>query len=496
MKKQATTIFLGISLLLLAVVSFIFFRQIDTGSSGLFSNQGGRMPGMGMHMGGEVTTKLAPSTEQSNKLVLPPILEGNLTPEDGTSYTITAQNGNTQLKEGEPTPTYGYNGSVLGPIIRIRSGEKVEIKTENELDTATSFHWHGLKVPSNVDGGPHTPIPTGGTADLKFMVKQEAATLWFHPHPIGEAGEQVYQGLAGLIYIEDENSDSLALPKEIGINDFPLIVQDRSFGSNNQLDYTQSYGPDGTYGDTLMMNGTINPYLDVMNEKIRLRVLNGSNARNYQFHLSNSSTFYQIASDGGFLNEPVPMESLQLVPGERAEIILDLSDYKVGEKIQLMEANIVVLTINVTEKTSKKSPPLPKTLNNIPKAEDSTTPDKVMTFSGMGNMVAIDGKQFDMDRIDLRAKVGEKEVWEIKNIRDMMGGMIHPFHLHGVQFKVLSRNGNPPPANEQGWKDTIALYPDDSVRIEVTFPEKGSFMYHCHILEHEDNGMMGQVLVE
>lgn len=119
-----------------------------------------------------------------------------------------------------------------------------------------------------------------------------------------------------------------------------------------------------------------------------------------------------------------------------------------------------------------------------------------MTFSGMGNMVAIDGKQFDMDRIDLRAKIGEKEVWEIKNTRDMMGGMIHHVHMHGVQFKVIIRNGNAPPANEQGWKDTIALYPGDSVRIEVTFPEKGIFMYHCHILEHEDNGMMGQVLVE
>ena len=118
-----------------------------------------------------------------------------------------------------------------------------------------------------------------------------------------------------------------------------------------------------------------------------------------------------------------------------------------------------------------------------------------MTFSGMGNMVAIDGKQFDMDRIDLRAKVGEKEVWEIKNTRDMMGGMVHPFHLHGVQFKVIIRNGNAPPANEQDWKDTIALYPGDSVRIEVTFQKRGFFMYHCHILEHEDNGMMGQVLV-
>ena len=196
------------------------------------------------------------------------------------------------------------------------------------------------------------------------------------------------------------------------------------------------------------------------------------------------------------MNEPIPMESLQLVPGERAEIIVDLSSYSIGESIQLMEENVSVLTLNVTEETTEDIPPLPNTLNSISSGEEKETPDKEITFSGMGNMVAIDGKQFDMDRMDLRAKVGTKEVWKIDNAPDMMGGMIHPFHLHGVQFKVLNRNGETPPENEKGWKDTIALYPGESVEIEVEFPEKGIFMYHCHILEHEDNGMMGQVLVE
>lgn len=450
----------------------------------------------GMNMGGEITTELVVSPEETKELALPPLLEGALSPDGSISYTVVAQGGNTQLKEGNPTLTYGYNGSFLGPVIRIRKGQKVNIRTENTLDVATSFHWHGLKVPSNVDGGPHNPIKSGEEATLQFTVNQEAATLWFHPHAEGIAGEQVYEGLAGLIYIEDENSDTLPLPKEYGINDFPVVIQDRFFETDNQLDYARAYSPDGTYGDTLLVNGTINPYIEVKNEKVRLRLLNGSNARNYQFRLSDNSTFYQIASDGGLLNEPVPMESLQLVPGERAEIIVDLSSYAAGEKIQLMEENIPVLSLDVTKEATEVAPPLPATLNTISRGEDMKNPDKVITFSGMGNMVAIDGKQFDMDRVDLRAKAKTKEVWEIDNAPDMMGGMIHPFHLHGVQFKVLSRNGETPPENEQGWKDTIALYPGESVRIEVEFPQTGIFMYHCHILEHEDNGMMGQILVE
>lgn len=500
MRKQTAVTLLAISILLLAVVSFVLVRQIDTGTSGLFPSQSGRMPEMGMNpnmgMGGEVTTELVTSTEKEKELALPPLLEGTLSPDGSISYTIVAQEGSTQLKEGNPTQTYGYNGTLLGPVIRIRSGQKVNIQTENSMDVSTSFHWHGLKVPSNVDGGPHNPIEPGEAANLQFTVNQGASTLWFHPHAEGIAGEQVYEGLAGLIYIEDENSDTLPLPKEYGINDFPVVIQDRFFERDNQLDYARAYNPDGTYGDTLVVNGTINSYIEVKNEKVRLRLLNGSNARNYQFRLSDNSTFYQIASDGGFLNEPIPMENLQLVPGERAEIIVDLSSYSTGEKIKLMEENVPVLALTITEETTEEPSSLPTTLNIISKGDDTGNPDKVITFSGMGHMVAIDGKRFDMERVDLRAKVGTTEVWEIDNAPDMMGGMIHPFHLHGVQFKVLSRNGNPPPANEQGWKDTIALYPGDSVRIEVTFPEKGIFMYHCHILEHEDNGMMGQVLVE
>lgn len=500
MNKRILSLLLGISLLLLALVSFLFFRQLSTDSTPSPTAPGNQFPPMGMNrgmnMGGEISTELRLSDQEPQELILPPLLEGVSTPDGSIAYTITAQEGITSFKEGEATQTYGYNGSFLGPVIRIREGQQVSFQTENELDKPTSFHWHGLKVPSNVDGGPHNPIPLGGMAELTFKVKQEAATLWFHPHPEGEAGEQVYQGLAGLIYIEDENSDALPLPKQYGVNDFPLIVQDRLFDQDNQFPYSTAYTPDGAYGDTLMVNGTINPFIDVKNEKIRLRLLNGSNARNYEFRLSNGTTFHQIASDGGFLNAPLPMKSLQLVPSERAEIIVDLGNYTAGESLQLLEADVPVLALNVVAETTQAVPSMPTTLNALTRGDNTAPPDKVMTFSGMGFMVAIDGKQFDMERIDLRATAGTKEVWEIYNAPDMMGGMIHPFHLHGVQFKVLDRDGEAPPENEWGWKDTIALYPGESVLIEVDFPETGIFMYHCHILEHEDSGMMGQILVE
>lgn len=498
MNRRHTVILLFVSVLLLVAVAFFVFPPMNRMRSPdpAFDNGAPRMGMNNMHMGGTAGPPLSLFDQAAAPLTIPPLLEGTSASDGSTAYTVTAQEGVTEMVEGMPMATYGYNGSFLGPVIRLRQGQTVTIKTENHLDTATSFHWHGLKVPSNVDGGPHSPIPAGGTADLEFTVNQEAATLWFHPHPVGSAGEQVYQGLAGLLYIEDAHSDALALPKEYGINDFPLIVQDRLLSDGSPLNYSNAYTPDGAYGDTLIVNGTINPYLDVKDEQIRLRLLNGSNARNYQFQLADGSSFHQIASDGGFLNEPVAMRNLQLVPGERAEIVIDLSGYAQGESVQLMEEDIPVLTLNVREDQPSKAPSLPTELNTLKRSENTGIPDKTLTFSGMGHMVAIDGKQFDMERIDLRAKARTKEVWEIHNDPDMMGGMIHPFHLHGVQFQVLSRNGEEPPENERGWKDTIALYPGESVRIAVEFPEPGVFMYHCHILEHEDSGMMGQVLVE
>ena len=174
---------------------------------------------------------------------------------------------------------------------------------------------------------------------------------------------------------------------------------------------------------------------------------------------------------------------------------MDLSEYAEGDTAKLMDGDVTVLSLNVTEETEVQTT-LPETLNEIPELTTEGAAVQQFTLSGMSFMVNINGNQFDMDRIDVEQHLNETVIWEVRNAQDMMGSMIHPFHIHGVQFQVLSRDGAEPPQNEQGWKDTIAVYPGETVRLAVTFSEKGVFMYHCHILEHEDNGMMGQVSVQ
>lgn len=248
-------------------------------------------------------------------------------------------------------------------------------------------------------------------------------------------------------------------------------------------------------GDTLLVNGTIHAAFDVTTELLRLRLLNGSNARVYDFYLGDGSSFLQIASDGGLLNEPVALQSLRLTPGERAEILLSFKGTQSGGHLDLMSGGTPVLRLNVLGELAPNGS-IPLTLNNLAAAIDSGLVDRRFVLFGMGMMVSINGDAFDMNRIDERGFTLTDEVWEVYNRSDMMGGMVHSFHLHGTQFRVLTRDDAAPPLNERGWKDTVALDPGERVRFLVRFSEPGLFMYHCHILEHEDNGMMGQIEVK
>lgn len=429
-----------------------------------------------------------------NELTIPPLLEKNTSGD--VDYTLTAQEGNRMLLEGQETETYGYNGDFLGPVLKLRKGETVRIKTVNALDEDTTFHWHGLDVPGDVDGGPHNPLKPGEERVIEFNVTQEAATLWFHPHPHGKTAEQVYKGLAGLLYIEDDRSDSLNVPNDYGFNDFPILLQDRAFTDNGELNYEAAYNSDGTLGNRLLVNGTLDPKLVVPKGKVRLRLVNGSNARNYTVSLSSGDSFQQIATDGGLLNEPVEMDTLTLTPAERGEIIIDFDQLQEVDNLALVdEQGTILLPFEVNdEKTSKE---LSAELNTfaVTEEERNLAVTKRLELFGMMDMVTINGKKFDMNRIDMTQKVGETEVWELTNKPDPMGGMIHPFHIHGTQFKVISVNGKDPDDNLKGWKDTVALEPGDRVKIAISFENKGVYMYHCHILEHEDNGMMGQIEV-
>lgn len=447
------------------------------------------------HMNHDEIVSLNNSTGE-NELAIPPMLEAEH--EQGIEYTVRAQQGVTEIFEGIQTNTSGYNGSFLGPVLRLEKGEKVKIKTINELDEDTTFHWHGLEVSGEEDGGPHSVLTPGEEKVIAFDVTQEAATLWFHPHPIGKTAEQVYNGLAGLIYIEDNNSKSLGLPSDYGENDFPLIFQDRTFDEEKQLNYQAVMNSDGTVGDTLLINGTVNPKLTVNREQVRLRLLNGSNARNYTFSLNSGDSFMQIATDGGLLNEPVTLNEVTLTPSERAEIIIDFSQIEAGKELALInEDGAILLPFEVLAQSGATVETQGELNDFAVTAEERALPvTKTIELFGMMDMVTINGKKFDPNRIDFTQEQGVTEVWEIYNKRDMMGGMIHPFHIHGTQFKILSRNGEEPPENERGWKDSFAIEPDETVKIAVQFKHKGVYMFHCHILEHEENGMMGQVEVQ
>jgi FtsP/CotA-like multicopper oxidase with cupredoxin domain len=299
--------------------------------------------------------------------------------------------------------------------------------------------------------------------------------------------------LAGLIYIDDENSEKLNLPKEYGINDIPLIVQDRRFNADGSFDYrTSMMGV--VAGDTIIINGTVNPYLNVNKEHVRFRILNASNSQNVDISLSNGVDFQQIASDGGFLEVPLTRRSIFLSPGERAEVVIDFSRSDL-DKISLMSGNQPVMDINLTT-ASAESTEISDSLTTIaPINSIENLSIRVFELQSMGISGTINGKFFDMNRIDEEVTLNESEIWIIRNTGGMMRSGGHPFHVHGTQFQILSRNGQTPPLHERGFKDTVYVNTGGEVAILVQFTHPGIFMYHCHILEHEDNGMMGQFRV-
>jgi FtsP/CotA-like multicopper oxidase with cupredoxin domain len=438
-----------------------------------------------------------------NLLFIPPILEDEDPSPTSSSFTLIAQESTKEFLQGKDTETYGYNGDYLGYTIRVKNGEQVNFKILNNLTEETTVHWHGLLVEGEMDGGPHNVILPRNEWNPNFVINQPAATLWYHAHPMHRTGGQVYRGLAGLFIIDDEESEGLNLPDDYGVNDIPLIIQDRRFAEDGTLIYKTNMNDimQGMIGDTILVNGTVDPLLEVATVKTRFRMLNGANARTFEFELSNGTPFIQIASDGGLLESPIEMKSLRLSPGERAEVVIDFSRHSVGDVISLQSPGFNIIDFRVTKK-EKDTTTIPEKLSIIPEIQESASV-KTRTFDlmGMGLMVNINGKQMDMTRIDEIVKHGDTEIWVIRNVMmgmgpGMGGNVGHPFHYHGVQFQVLSRDGRKPPLNERGWKDTILVNPNESVKVIAKFDYKGLFMYHCHILEHEDAGMMGQFEVK
>ena len=458
-----------------------------------------------------------------NELFIPETMSGN-------EFNLSLQNGTTQLFDGDATETMGANGGNLGPTLIFEQGEFVNINVANNIGEETTIHWHGMHISPENDGGPHSVIMPGETWNPNFTVMDKACTMWYHPHLHEKTNEHVTKGITGFIIIRDDEEAALDLPRTYGVDDFPLNLQTKQFDASNQIVI-------GEHGDNVpMVNSTIDAFVEFPAQVVRLRVLNGSSMRVFNLGFSNNSTFYQIGSDGGLLSEPISMDRLLLAPAERAELLVDLSDMT-GESIELKsygstlpqsaygiaglstmqgvapsgynsnELNgndFILLDINVGAQTDNPILTIPSLLVDVTPIDESEatltrnlqiTAPNMMQNSITGPFV-FDGQSFDMNVINQTVQLGDTEIWEIFN----MSMVAHPFHIHDVQFYILDRNGVIPPENERGRKDVVLVKNMETVRFIAKFEDHADdevpYMYHCHMLQHEDEGLMGQFIVE
>jgi FtsP/CotA-like multicopper oxidase with cupredoxin domain len=435
------------------------------------------------------------------ELAIPPLAESEVDDEGRRVFDLTLQKGHADLGRDEESATWGVNGSYLGPTLRARRGEEVLVEVTNDLDEESTLHWHGMHLPAEMDGGPHQMIAAGATWSPTWRIDQPAATLWYHPHPHGETAEQVYKGVAGMFILDDRKEKSLPLPRKYGVDDIPVIVQDKEF-DGVELDTTPGlFESNGILGDTVLVNGTAAPYLDVTTERVRLRLLNASNARVYNFHFSDDRAYDIIAGDGGLLPAPVRLDHLLLSPGERAEIVVELEpgettvlrsdEQDAGNRFTGADDRLDILQLRAADRLTP-SPELPATLAPAPDLD----PDDVVQIREfeLGG-TSINGDDMDLERIDATVELDTTERWQVGN----HDGSTHNFHVHDVQFVVESLDGEPPPPELAGWKDTIFLPEGSEADLLVRFTDYADpdspYMYHCHLLRHEDSGMMGQFVV-
>ncbi|MFD2029103.1 multicopper oxidase family protein, partial [Promicromonospora aerolata] len=444
--------------------------------------------------------------EFTNELAIPPLAPSKVV--DGTRvFSLTAQEGVTEFRPGVKTRTWGFNGTHLGPTLRAERGERVAVEVANDLDEPTSVHWHGMHLPPEMDGGPHQEVDPGGTWRPTWEIDQPAATLWYHPHPHGATEKHVYRGLAGMFLLDDDASRAADLPDTYGVDDIPVIVQDKVIDDDGQLELEDDTGEPGTLGDVVMTNGTIGAYQEVTTERVRLRLLNGSTARTFQLGFADREMDL-VATDGGLLDAPVRLEHVRLAPGERAEVIVRMEP---GETTRLhsfeadlggvvvpfaMGGNDAFDVLELRAADQLAPAPEPAWEKSVHAEQDALhEDDATVTRTFELDDRKINGRSMDVGRIDEVAEVGSTEIWEVRSTVPMP----HSFHVHDVQFRILSIDGDPPPPELAGPKDTVYLEPSTTYRLLMRFDDYADpdvpYMYHCHMLMHEDDGMMGQFVV-
>ncbi|MQY23194.1 multicopper oxidase family protein [Nocardia macrotermitis] len=475
---------------------------------------------------------LTSSARLPEPFTLPLRVPSPLTPirRDATTdyYRIVQRRANAVVLPGYSTPIWGYDGTFPGPLLVTERGRRAVITHRNELPVPVVVHLHGGHVPEASDGYPTdllSPVDTMSPHDAMMMTSdplahtmigerdyiypagQPAATLWYHDHRMDFTGASVWRGLAGVHLIVDPDERRLGLPS--GTRDLPLLITDRAFDATGAFNYpaidptalhtpgvTGKFGR-GVLGDVILVNGVPWPVHRVGTARHRLRLINGSNARVYRLRVDmprGDGHFVQIGSDGGLLREPQRVDELTIAPGERYEVILDLSGCSVGDRVDihndLGDGNTTrVMRFEVVERVADTST-VPDRLSEIaPLHRHDAVTTRRFDFrrgdSGSMSGWLINGRPYDPREPIARPRLGEVEIWRLSTDLD------HPIHLHLNQFQVLSRNGAPPQATDAGWKDTVYLGASELAEIAVRFTDyPGRYVLHCHNLEHEDMAMM------
>lgn len=430
----------------------------------------------------------------------------NLSSEQGiVEIELTAAEEKLELKPGEQTDVFAYNGQIPGPLLEVEEGDSVIIHFRNELDEETTVHWHGLHLPFKSDGSPFHPVAPGESYTYAFRLHPgTAGTYWYHPHPHHRTAWQVGMGLYGGIIVRDPDDPLPEMTEKL------LILSDNRFDEDGAIDFPEDDDRqfkvdemNGREGDVLFVNDEIMPDLTIRSGEVqRWRIVNASGARIYRLFLEEHSMEY-IGSDGGLFEHPEATDEIILANGERAEILVRGTEER-GSKAVLKSLPYDrympmwrpsdwnktrdLLTLQYTDESPLDPIALPETLRSIPELD---TAEVTVTREMRMNNGKINGKTMDLNRVDETAELGATEIWEIENLV----GMDHPFHLHGFQFQVIERNGEP--VSQPKWEDTVNMPGFEKARFIVRFEDyPGKWMFHCHILDHEDQGMMGVLEVK
>ncbi len=467
---------------------------------------------------------LCPLTQlkaQYNNLWIPDTLSG-------TNFNLTIKDTFAQIvNSGQQTITGGINGKVWGPTLFFKKGDVVHMNVQNKLNDSTTIHWHGMHLPAVMDGGPHQVIPPNTIWQPYWTVTNNAATYWYHPHLHEMTEEQITKGIGGLIIVRDSIESALPLPRSYGVDDIPLVLTDRDFTTSNQFSMVP-------YGDSMLTNMTLRAQTTVPAQVVRFRILNGAIERSYNLGFSDSRSFYVITSDGGLLNAPVAKTKYLLHAGERVEILVNCSGQN-GTTVDLKAYNSLlgnfiaggenfpngpfanalgkidfnILHLNIGAPTSNAITSIPSTLTtntllNVANANITrhlTISDSTGLPNVLGpNAFVLNHKLFNINYNDYEVPLNNTEIWEITS----SSAFGHPFHIHDVEFNIISVNGVAPDATQAGWKDVVFIpgktgNTSSVVKFIAKFEDYADalhpFMFHCHISLHEDEGMMGQFVV-